>query len=112
MESDVDKLIQDTKYKNLDIMSAGSITKDTSELILSKRLYFLLGILKKRYNYIFIDAIPLTLEADVLYIMKYSDVSLITVQQGFTQKSFIESIQDYIGEYKFKNIAILAVTNS
>jgi len=111
-ESNVDRLIQNTKYRNLDIMSAGSITEDSSELILSKRLYFLLGILKKRYNYIFIDAIPLTLEADVLYIMKYSDVSLITVQQGFTQKSFIESIQDYIGEYKFKNIAILAVTNS
>ncbi len=47
-----------------------------------------------------------------LYIMKYSDVNLIVVQQEITKKSFIESIQDYIGEYKFKNIAILAVTNS
>jgi len=37
-----------------------------------KGSYFLLGILKKKYDYIFIDAIPLTLEADVLYIMKYS----------------------------------------
>jgi len=111
-ENDINKLIQHTKYPKLDILTAGSIREDVSELILSKRLYFLLAILKKRYNYIFIDAIPLTLEADVLYIMKYSDVNLIVIQQGFTTKSFIESIQDYIGEYKFKNIAILAVTES
>jgi capsular exopolysaccharide synthesis family protein len=111
-EDNLDNLIQHTKYDKLDIITAGSIREDASELILSKRLYFLLGILKKRYNYIFINAIPLTLEADVLYIMKYSDVNLIVVQQEFTKKSFIESIEDYIGEYKFKNIAILAITNS
>jgi len=111
-EDNIDRLIQHTKHKKLDIITAGSIRDDASELILSKRLYFLLGILKKRYDYIFIDAIPLTLEADVLYIMKYSDVNLIVVQQEITKKSFIESIEDYIGEYKFKNIAILAITNS
>jgi capsular exopolysaccharide synthesis family protein len=111
-ESDVDKLIQKTKYKDLDILTAGSITEDVSELILSRRLYFLLETLKKRYNYIFIDAIPLSIEADVLYIMKYSDVNLITVQEEFTKKSFITGIQKHIGEYKFKNIAILAITNS
>jgi len=33
-------------------------------------------------------------------------------QQGLYTEIVIESIQDYIGEYKFKNIAILAVTNS
>jgi len=111
-ENDVEKLIQKTKYENLDILTAGSVTEDISELILSRRLYFLLEILKKRYNYIFIDAIPLRIEADVLYIMKYSDVNLITVQEEFTKKSFIVGIQKHIGEYKFKNIAILAITNS
>ncbi len=111
-ENDMDNLIQKTKYENLDILTAGSITEDASELILSRRLYFLLEIVKKRYNYIFIDAIPLSIEADVLYIMKYSDVNLITVQEEFTRKSFITGIQKHIGEYKFKNIAILAITNS
>ncbi len=110
-ENDMDRLIQNTKYKNLDILTAGSITEDASELILSRRLYFLLETVKKKYNYIFIDAIPLSIEADVLYIMKYSDVNLITVQEEFTKKSFIIGIQKDIGEYKFKNIAILAITN-
>jgi capsular exopolysaccharide synthesis family protein len=112
-ENDIDKLIQKhEKFENLDILTAGSITEDVSELILSRRLYFLLETVKKRYNYIFIDAIPLVLEADVLYIMKNSDVNLITVQDNLTKKSFISDIQKHIGEYKFKNIAILAVTNS
>ena len=72
----------------------------------------MIGILKKKYNYIFIDAIPLRIEADVLYIMKYSDVNLITVQEGLTKKLFISNIQKHIGEYKFKNIALLGVINS
>jgi len=110
-ENDVDKLIKKTSYENLDVMTAGAKEEDASELILSDRLYFLIKILKKKYNYIFIDAIPLRIEADVLYIMKYSNVNLITIQEGVTKKSFIANIQNSIGEYKFKNIALLAVTN-
>ncbi len=110
-ENSMDILIQKTKYKNLDILTAGSIKDDISELILSRRLFFLIETVKKRYSYIFIDAIPLTMEADVLYIMKYSNVNLITIQEDYTRKSFIKNIQTKIGEYKFKNIAILAITN-
>ncbi len=110
-ENSMDILIQKTKYENLDILTAGSIRDDISELVLSKRLYFLIETVKKRYSYIFIDAIPLTMEADVLYIMKYSDVNLITVQEDYTKKSFIKDIQTKIGEYKFNNISILAITN-
>ncbi|NOZ91334.1 MAG: polysaccharide biosynthesis tyrosine autokinase [Epsilonproteobacteria bacterium] len=111
-ENNIDKIIQHTAHPNLDVITAGSTREDASELILSRRLFFFIEILKKRYNYIFIDAIPLRIEADVLYIMKYSDVNLITVQEGLTKKSFISNIQKSIGEYKFKNIALLAVTNS
>ncbi len=109
-ESNIDKLIQKTKYENLDIITAGSMRDDISELLLSKRLYFLIETVKKRYNFIFINAIPLTIEADVLYIMKYSDLNLITVQEGYTKKSFIRDIKKKIGEYDFKNVAIVAIT--
>jgi len=111
-ENDIDKIIQKTGHNNLDIITAGSTRDDASEIILSPRLWVMIGILKKRYNYIFIDAIPLRIEADVLYIMKYSDVNLITVQEGLTKKSFISNIQKHIGDYKFKNIALLGVINS
>ena len=111
-ENEIDNIIQKTGHDNLDVITAGSTRDDASELILSPRLWVMLGILKKRYNYIFIDAIPLRIEADVLYIMKYSDVNLINVQEGLTKKSFISNIQKHIGEYKFKNIALLGVVNS
>jgi len=110
-ENDINKIIQKTGHDNLDVITAGSTRDDASELILSPRLWVMIGILKKRYNYIFIDAIPLRIEAEVLYIMKYSDVNLITVQEGLTKKSFISNIQKHIGDYKFKNIALLGVIN-
>ena len=110
-ENEIDNIIQKTGHDNLDVITAGSTRDDASELILSPRLWVMIGILKKRYNYIFIDAIPLRIEADVLYIMKYSDVNLITVQEGLTKKSFISNIQKHIGDYKFKNIALLGVIN-
>jgi capsular exopolysaccharide synthesis family protein len=111
-ENEIDNIIQKTGHDNLDVITAGSTRVDASELILSPRLWVMIGILKKKYNYIFIDAIPLRIEADVLYIMKYSDVNLITVQEGLTKKLFISNIQKHIGEYKFKNIALLGVINS
>jgi len=108
-ENDIENIIKKTGHENLDIITAGSSRDDASELILSPRLWVMIQILQKRYNYIFIDAIPLRIEADVLYIMKYSDVNLIIVQEGVTKKSFISSIQKHIGDYKFKNIALLAL---
>jgi len=110
-EDDINKIIQKTGHNNLAVITAGSTRDDASELILSPRLWIMIGILKKRYNYIFINAIPLRIEADVLYIMKYSDVNLITVQEELTKKSFISNIQKHIGDYKFKNIALLGVSN-
>jgi len=108
-ENDIENIIKKTGHKNLDIITAGSSRDDASELILSIRLWAMIKILKKRYNYIFIDAIPLRIEADVLYIMKHSDVNLIIVQEGVTKKTFISNIQKHIGDYKFKNIALLAL---
>ena len=100
-------IIHKTSYQNLDIIPAGPIAPNASELILSKRLNSLLSTLQNRYDYIFINATPLSLVADTHYLMQFTDINMISVRKGYTEKSFLLNLDKTIKERKVKNIGIL-----
>jgi len=100
-------IIYSTNYPNLDIIPAGLVVPNASELILSDRFKELLATLQKRYDYIFIDSAPLTMVADTLYLMQFMDISLIVVREKFTKKSFLATLDEMLSQKKFKNIGII-----
>jgi len=100
-------IISSTSYQNLDIIPAGPIAPNASELILSKRLNSLLSTLQNRYDYIFINSAPLSLVADTYYLMQFTDTNMISVRKGYTDKSFLFNLNKTIKERKIKNTGIL-----
>ncbi|MCH9740847.1 MAG: polysaccharide biosynthesis tyrosine autokinase [Epsilonproteobacteria bacterium] len=104
-------IIFSTAYQNLDIIPAGPVAPNASELILSERFNSLLSTLQKRYDYIFIDSAPFTMVADTLYLMQFSDVNLIVVRENFTQKSFLSNLDEVVAQREFKNTGLLVNTS-
>lgn len=104
-------IIFSTTYQNLDIIPAGPIAPNASELILSERFKSLLSTLQKRYDYIFIDSAPFTMVADTLYLMQFTDINLIVVRENFTKKSFLSNIDETVNKKAFKNIGLLLNTS-
>ncbi len=100
-------IISSTSYQNLDIIPAGPIAPNASELILSQRLNSLLTTLQNRYDYIFINAAPLSLVADTNYLMQFTDINMISVRKDYTEKSFLFNLDKTIKERKIKNTGLL-----
>jgi len=100
-------IISSTSYQNLDIIPAGPIAPNASELILSERLNSLLTTLQNRYDYIFINAAPLSLIADTHYLMRFTDTNMISIRKGYTDKSFLSNLDKTLKERKIKNTGLL-----
>jgi capsular exopolysaccharide synthesis family protein len=100
-------IIFDTSYPNLDIITAGPIPPDPSELLASPQLEELFVVLKERYDYIFIDTPSFEELPDVLDLVPYADKSLIILRENVTTKASLEKLEQAIREKRLKNIGLV-----
>jgi len=106
-KADISDIVFPTAYPNLDIIPAGSIPTNPSELILSNRIEILLKKLKEKYDYILIDSTSIGLITDTLSLMKYSDINIVIVRKNFSKKSSILNLEKMITKYNLKNIKLV-----
>jgi len=92
---------------NLDIITAGPIPPNPSELMDSDALETLLIHLKKEYDYILIDTPSFEEMPEVLNLVKYADRSLIIIREEVTTKASLEKIESVIQEKGLKNIGLI-----
>ena len=90
----VDAIIQHTQQnENLDVIGAGQIPLDPSELLEKSALTTLITELRQRYDDVVIDTAPLHLVTDAMIIAKQADVCLYIIRQGFTGKDELEFLK-------------------
>lgn len=89
--------IQRQLMPNLDLLPAGPIPPNPSELLGSRRMTNVLEELKGQYDYIFIDTPPLTVVADALIVLPSAAGAVLVARQRQTAydelKEVIESIK-------------------
>ncbi|MBH1939402.1 polysaccharide biosynthesis tyrosine autokinase [Mobilitalea sibirica] len=100
-ENDV---IQETKYKNLHVMSMGTIPPNPNELLVSVQMEEVLAKLEKVYDYILMDSPPINVVSDALSLVKLSSGVIIVVREGITTYPNIVSA---LNKYSFANANIL-----
>ncbi len=84
-------IIKQTKYKNLDIISAGPVPPNPSELASLFKTNDLLNKLKERYDYIIIDSSPIGIFSDAIHLASLADASLIVIRQNQTLKNILNN---------------------
>lgn len=82
--------LQHTEFPNLDVMVAGPVPPNPSELIDSETNRALLRELRKRYDYIVLDTPPVSLIADAQCLAKESDINLFVVRSNATDKGILK----------------------
>ncbi len=92
--ADLDDIITNTKIDNLDLILAGKIPPNPSELILTEHTARLFKELTERYDQVIIDTPPLGLVSDALELQKYADLSIFIVREDYSLKSFIKDIEE------------------
>lgn len=103
--SDIDKMIQ--HHRNCDIIVAGPIPPNPSELLLNNRIDKLINELKQRYDFVIIDSAPIGLVSDTFSLAKFSDVVLYVTRANYTKKSFLKYLNSVVERGQLKNVAIV-----
>src|SRR5690606_7371592 len=69
----LDNVIQHTSDEGLDLVSAGPVPPNPSELLLTARMDAFMEEVRKRYDYIIIDSPPLAIVTDAFVLSNYAD---------------------------------------
>ena len=106
-KTQIGNIIFSTNFTNLDIIPAGPIPPNPSELILSKRLIELFLTLKRKYDYVIIDTSAYMNAVETLYLMKFTTMNLIVLREKFSKKSTITDLEKIIQEKNLVNIGLV-----
>ena len=84
--------IQKTEVENLELMAAGTIPPNPSELLTSNRMKELLDELKNKYDIVIIDGTPCKLVTDSVILSSIVDSTLIIAAYKSTKKDALDGV--------------------
>jgi capsular exopolysaccharide synthesis family protein len=108
-KSTFEEIVHKNVFPNLDVIAAGPIAPNPSELILRDKVNELFEIADKIYDYIIIDTPPFGLLNDSLELTKFADSFLIILNTKYARKKGVEHISEMLS--KFDNVSKGLVLN-
>lgn len=104
---DISKIaINHPDFLDLDVITSCALGEDSAELW-GKDLSRFFDLLRKRYEYIFINSPPFRIFTDALQIEKYVDASIFVVRHDFTTTNDLEQLTKSISLNNFKRPAVV-----
>ena len=103
----LEEIINHTSLPALDVITAGPIPPNPSELLMSEKNINLIKTLKNYYDFIVIDSPPVGLVADSFELMKYSDVNIYVVRHEYTEKYMLKMIIEKYAKKEVKHLGLV-----
>jgi Mrp family chromosome partitioning ATPase len=104
----VDSIDQITQHhSHCDIIVAGPIPPNPSELLLGDRIETLINALKERYDYVILDSAPIGLVSDTFSLTKFTEVTLYVSRANYTKLNFIKYLNEVAALGQLNNVAII-----
>jgi len=97
-------IIQSSKFASFDVILAGAVPPNPSELLSSPRFVVLLEELKKIYDVIILDTPPVGLISQSLEIIKHVDMITYVLRYNFSENSFVEELNDLKRKKGIQNV--------
>ncbi len=92
---------------NLDLLLAGPVPPNPTELLARDAFEQVISLLRQHYDYIILDTAPVGLVTDTLQISRVADVSVYVVRADYSQKSSIGMLNSLATEGKMPNACIV-----
>jgi tyrosine-protein kinase Etk/Wzc len=92
---------------NFDVLPAGIIPPNPSELLMSKALENLLAEIEDIYDYIVVDTAPISLVTDTILIAKYADVFLYVTRANYLDRRMIPYIEKLYSDQNLPSMSVL-----
>lgn len=108
-KSSFEDILQKDVYPNLDVITAGPIAPNPSELVLREKVRELIERAENDYEFVVVDTPPFGLLNDTLELVKFVDMFLIIMNTRYTRKKGVEHINVMLE--KFDNVGKGVVLN-
>ncbi|MDO4991685.1 MAG: polysaccharide biosynthesis tyrosine autokinase [Prevotellaceae bacterium] len=102
-----DQLVPSGVNDQLDLLLAGPIPPNPTELISRSTLDDVIGKLKERYDYVIIDTAPVGLVTDTLSVGRVTDVTVFVCRADYTAKASFGMFNSLSEEKKLPNACIV-----
>lgn len=103
----LEDVVQQTETDNLDVITAGPIPPNPSELVISKTMDNLLEELKTLYDTIIIDNPPVGLVTDGIAMMQKADYPIYVMRTNYSKREFIHFIDRLYFENHLNKLSII-----
>lgn len=90
-----------------DIIAAGAIAPNPAELLMDERLDNLVTELRRRYDYIVVDSVPVGIIADATISNRIADLTIFVARAGKLDRRQLPEIEQLYKENKLHNMALV-----
>ena len=93
--------------ENLDFIPAGPIAPNPSELLLSEQLEVMIAELRNRYDYIFVDNVPVGVVADAAITNRIADLTIFVVRVGKLDRRMLPELEKIYRSGQLNNMSLV-----
>lgn len=97
----------DEKSGNLDIISSGTVAPNPAELLMDSRLDTMMAELRKRYDYVIVDNVPVGIVADATISNRISDLTIFVVRAGKLDRRQLPDLEELYRDNKLCNMSLI-----
>lgn len=95
-QKELKDVLCETDIKNMDIIFAGTIAPNPTELLGHERFYQMIEKLKESYDYVIIDTPPLGSVIDSAVIAKVSDGAILVIESNAISYRFAQDVKSQL----------------
>ena len=103
----LDQVIKSTPIANLSVIGAGSLPPSPTELIGSRKMAETLGLLKERYDYVFIDSPPVIPVSDAVVLSTQVDGIIMLVRGQMTPTPIVKEALAQLSHRQSKILGVV-----
>ena len=106
-EADLEaNLLKSGVSNNLDLLLAGPIPPNPTELMARKSLYKVMDMLRSRYDYVVVDTAPVGLVSDTLQLGRVTDITVYVCRADYTTKDSFDLVNQLCAEGKLPQMCV------
>lgn len=104
----LEDVVVSSSFKNLDVIPAGPIPPNPSELLQSERLDHLFAELRKQYDYVIIDTAPVAMVSDTFLLSRIADMTICVTRVKHTTYDLVNFMNQIHEQQRLpKMVAVL-----
>ncbi|MFC1632433.1 CpsD/CapB family tyrosine-protein kinase, partial [Candidatus Omnitrophota bacterium] len=101
---EIDSVLVSPTIENLNVIPAGRVPKNPSELLSSRKMQQLLAIFKNKFDYVLIDAPPVLNLTDAAILGSRADGVIMVIQAGRTQREAVKQSENLLAQAHAKTL--------